>query len=215
MGQSQRRKLISILNMDILYNLVEKLKKNSIIILLWYLWGKPIPPPHIYKQKIVRLYGKKFRINILVESGTFKGDMVYGVRNGFKKIITIELSDYFFKKATVRLKNFKNIRIIKGDSGRKIKQILKFVKGPAVFWLDGHYSGGITSRGKLNTPIVQELQAIFSHKIKSHVILIDDARCFNGKNDYPKINQLKKLIPARSPTYSLEIKEDIIRITPE
>lgn len=199
--------------MDILYNLVEKLKKNPIIILLWYLWGKPIPPPHIYKQKIVRIHGKKFRINILVESGTFKGDMVYGVRNGFKKIITIELSDYFFKKAKIRLKNFKNIKIIKGDSGKEIKQILRFVKEPAVFWLDGHYSGGNTTKSKVNTPIINELKSILNHKIKTHVLLIDDARHFTGEDDYPKINDLKKML--KDSNYDMKVKDDIIRITPQ
>lgn len=199
--------------MDILYNLVEKLKKNPIIILLWYLLGKPVPPPHIYKQKIVRIYGKKFRINILIESGTFKGDMVYGVRNGFKKIITIELSDYFFKKAKIRLRNFENIKVIKGDSGEKIKQILRFAKEPAVFWLDGHYSGGHTTKSKVNTPIINELKSILIHKIKTHVILIDDARHFTGKDDYPKTNDLKKML--RDSNYSMKVKDDIIRITPQ
>lgn len=199
--------------MNIINKVTEGLKKSPIILLVWYLLGKPLPPPHIYKQKVVVMYGKKFRINTLIESGTFKGDMVFGVRDRYKKIITIELSDYFFKKARIRLKNLRNIKIIKGDSGKKIKQILKVVKEPILFWLDGHNSFGNTAKGELNTPIVNEVHSILNHENNSHVILIDDARCFNGKDDYPKISELRKML--KDSNYSLIVKDDIIRITPQ
>jgi len=48
--------------------------------------GKPIPPPHIIKQKIIRTYAKTFKINILVETGTYLGDMVETIEYVFDYI---------------------------------------------------------------------------------------------------------------------------------
>ena len=65
-----------------------------------------------------------------------------------------------------------HINLIKGDSSEKLPEILKSLKEPALFWLDGHYSDEITAKGDLNTPIYNELTAILNHPIKNHVILM-------------------------------------------
>lgn len=57
-----------------------------------------------------------------------------------------------------------------------------------------------------------ELKSIFSHKIKEHVILIDDARCFTGQEDYPTIRALKEFVMKNRPDYLFEVKDDIFRI---
>lgn len=199
--------------MNLIYIFLEKLKKTPVVLVLWYIRGKKIPPPHIYKQKVVSEYGKRNKINKLYESGTFKGDMVYGMRKKFKKIVSIELSDLFFKLASRRLKKYKHVKVIKGDSEKEIKKYLINLNEPSVFWLDGHNSFGDTAKGKLNTPIVNELKSILSHKNKSHVILIDDARHFTGENDYPRISDLKKTL--KKTNYNMQIESDIIRITPQ
>src|SRR3989344_6291383 len=103
-------------------NFLEKLKKSPLVLLLWYIQGKKIPPPHVYKQRVVKQAGKKFNVSTLYESGTYKGDMVYGMKNQFKKITTIELSDFYYKYAKNRLKKYKNITIVKGDSEKEIKR---------------------------------------------------------------------------------------------
>lgn len=198
---------------NIIQPFLEKLKKSPIILLFWFMQGRKIPPPHVYKQRVVKQSGKKFNIRALYESGTYKGDMVYGMRNRFKKITSIELSDYYYNYAKKRFKNNKHITIINNDSEKEIKKFLKSIKNPCVFWLDGHFSSGKTAKGKINTPIVNELRSILDHKIKTHVILIDDAREFKGKNDYPKINKIKKML--RGSNYNMEVKYDIIRITPQ
>lgn len=98
------------------------------------------------------------------------------------------------------------------NSIESIKKYLKLLKEPSIFWLDGHYSEGNTAKSKTHTPIVSELKSILNHRIKNHVILIDDARYFTGKDGYPKVNELKKML--ENSNYSLSIKDDVIRITP-
>jgi len=65
------------------------------------------------------------------------------------------------------------------------------INEPALIWLDGHYSGGITGKSDINCPIYSELGAIFSTP-NDNVILIDDANCFDGTNDYPTYENLEK-----------------------
>ena len=62
---------------------------------------------------------------------------------------------------------------------------------------------------------LQELKTILSNSALKHVILIDDARCFTGKGDYPTIEQWRKFVNKKRPNMLLEIKNDIIRIHPK
>jgi len=106
----------------------------------------------------------------------------------------------------------KNITIIHGDSGEVLGEVLAHINQPCLFWLDGHYSGGITVKGELETPIRRELSHIFRHSIAGcHVIIIDDARGFTGEYDYPTIEELRD-ISRLAGFDSFEVKNDIIRI---
>lgn len=178
----------------------------------WVTDGKPIPAPHIIKQKAIKEYAKKYSIDTFVETGTYLGEMVDATKNTFKQIISIELSQDLYVRAKKRFRKYKNITIICGDSGELMPLILTNIAQPCLFWLDGHYSEGVTAKGLLDTPIRQELQHILQHNIKGHVILIDDARCFVGQNDYPAIEELRELVLKINPDLEFEVKDDIIRI---
>jgi hypothetical protein len=176
----------------------------------WSVNGKLLPPPHLYKQITIRKYKRKFSLDTFIESGTYLGEMVEAQRNRFQKIISIELSEYLFASAKNKFQKYKNIEILYGDSGELIKDIVANLNKPAIFWLDGHYSGGNTAKGKVETPIINELEAIIQSN-KDHIILIDDARQFNGNNDYPTIKYLEEFVAKGG--YYLLVKNDIIRLT--
>ncbi len=179
--------------------------------LRWLMRGKPIPPPHEVKQMTVMNYADKYGLHVLIETGTFLGDMVYAVRNRFRQIYSIELSDELCKSARERFADYNHIAVLQGDSTKVLPEVLERVKDPCLFWLDGHYSGGSTARGEKETPILEELHHIFGHSAGGHVILIDDARCFNGENSYPSVDALKEFILARCNDYAFEVKDDVIR----
>jgi hypothetical protein len=84
-----------------------------------------------------------------------------------------------------------------------------------LFWLDAHYSGEGTALADSETPVLSELDCIFSHAVKGHVILIDDARCFDGKGDYPSLPEIKTYVSERRPDLICEVRDDIIRIYSE
>ena len=72
----------------------------------------------------------------------------------------------------------------------------------------------VTGKGEKDTPVMEELIQIIQHPVKDHVILIDDARLFNGKDDYPTKQQVSEFVKQRLPNHSFSIKKDIIRILP-
>jgi hypothetical protein len=179
----------------------------------WITNGKPFPPPHIVKQQAIAEYANQYASASLVETGTYLGDMVEAHKNRFSKVYSIELSERLHKKALKRFKGNDHIVLLQGDSGTKIAEVVAELKSPAVFWLDGHYSGGITAKADKECPVPEELHAIFNSPV-DHIILIDDARLFNGTQDYPTIEQIQDIIQQHKKNYTIENKDDIIRLLP-
>ena len=180
----------------------------------WEKRGRSGPPPPVIKQRVVGQYAQQFNVDTLVETGTYMGEMIRATKDIFREIFSIELGDELYKEAKKKFAKYPYISIIHGDSAKVLPKILKSLKRPCLFWLDAHYSGGITVKGNIETPIAEELRAILSHPVRNHIILIDDARCFNGKNDYPTVEWLKDYILKCRPNWNFEIKNDIIRIHP-
>lgn len=174
--------------------------------------GRPIPPPHSIKQLNVRHYAKRFNIHNLIETGTYYGEMVWAMKDYFEKIISIELGELLYRDAVNQFSAYPHISILHGDSGKVLPHVLSTITEPCLFWLDGHYSAGVTAKGELNTPIMEELHCILTHPIKGHVILIDDARAFCGGNDYPTIGELQKYVSSYWSNAIFEVKDDIMRV---
>ena len=169
--------------------------------------------PHRVKQKTVLGYATQFSIPTLVESGTYLGDMIDAVKRNFRTIYSIELDEGLYQRAKRKFGQFQHIILLQGDSAQVLPGVLVQTDEPCLFWLDAHYSGGITAKGDLETPIVQELRQILAHPLAAqHVILIDDARNFVGANDYPSLRQVENLVSTICPSSVMHVRDDIIRI---
>lgn len=191
------------------YLLVEKEHWKNY--LLFYLGNKKGQIPHLIKRRVIKNYAEKYNIGCFVETGTYIGDMLKAMSKHFNELYSIELSEFYYKKAVKRFSNDPNIHLFHGDSGIILRNILDLIKHPTVFWLDAHYSGGNTARGKTETPILNELEEIINHH-NEHVILIDDARCFHGPEGYPSISKLEKFVKDNNVNYNFVVSEDIIHI---
>ena len=177
----------------------------------WLDAGKPIPPATAVKRLAIREYQKKSGYAVLVETGTYKGDMVYTQMNYFREIYSIELAEYYYTRAVKRFKKYPQVHLFHGDSAKILKTVLNKIKEPVVFWLDGHYSGGMTAKGEEECPIWGELDAIFPISYP-HVLMIDDARCFTGKDGYPTLDELKSYLNKQSVSYTFAVENDIVRV---
>ena len=189
------------------------LLRGTPAILHWLISGCSGVAPHPLKMMVVGSYLKLFSIDDFVETGTYLGDTLGYIAKSGVRCTSVELSRELYEAAGKRFNGYKNVSLVQGNSGQVLPELLKVINKPALFWLDGHYSSGITATAETQTPISAELQAILGHSIKRHVILIDDARCFDGKNDYPHLDDLLQVIREEG-SYRAEVSADIIRLVP-
>ena len=189
-------------------------RKQTADLAEWEGKGKPIPPPHMAKQRMLREYAKRYGLRVFVESGTYFSDMLEAMKADFDRIYSVELSRDLHEKAITRFQGRNNIELIHGDSSIELERIMAKINQPALFWLDGHYSAGVTARGAKDTPIYEELRHILNASERGHVIIVDDARCFGTDPAYPSIEELSELIKKRS-NLDIRVQDDSIRITPK
>jgi hypothetical protein len=178
----------------------------------WKLRGEPVRSPHLVKQRTVREYADRFGLRVLVEAGTYYGEMVAAMRNRFDEIYSVEYDHALAVRAQKKFSRSPHIHILEGDSQIAVPEIVRSLKQPALFWLDAGYYGWAGLQGDRQR-LTTELDAILRDGRFRHVILMDDARGLNGQNGAPTVPQLKQRIGAVFPGHSVEVKHDILRIT--
>jgi hypothetical protein len=152
------------------------------------------PSPHFVKQKVLLRNGLSGAT--WVETGTFMGDTTSVLSNVAKMVYSIEPEPTLFSKAEQKFSNISNVKIIKGLSEDVLPKLLPTISGNICFWLDGHYSGGVTFEGPQHTPILDELTVIGRHitQMGKTVVMVDDVRCFDPTNPefsaYPPVDVL-------------------------
>lgn len=173
----------------------------------------PSLPPE-QRRAILRSYGQRFGLRVFIETGTNTGDTPAALAADFDTLWTIEVGEAAYRAAYRRFTGT-NVTCLHGDSGQMLARVLATVGAtPALLWLDGHFSGG--DRGTKDTPVIEELTAVFATGVP-HVVLIDDARLFEGmshfgEHDWPPIDDVRRL--ADDHGYHFEVADDIIRLTP-
>jgi hypothetical protein len=197
---------------DLLYGLALWMRSQRDLV-LWLLRGRPVPPPPIVKQRAVREFGRRFGLRVLVETGTYMGEMLAATAAHFDHLHSIELSEMLHRKAVERFRNQPYIRLHQGDSTSMLPSVLTELRAPSLFWLDAHYSGGVTAMGDAETPIMFELECIFRRGCDQDVVLIDDARCFDGTSGYPTLDELRVYIAEHRPGARITVANDVIAIT--
>lgn len=161
----------------------------------WIVQGRPAPaPPHV-KRVLLRRLLQENGLRVFVETGTFYGDTLTYLSPWCDELYSIELGQELFERASEHFANNRKVHILLGDSGDLMPDLLKMVTRPALFWLDGHYSGTGTARGIVDTPILRELVSISNHHLLGkHLVVVDDARCFGIEQGYPSIPELKDYV---------------------
>jgi len=177
----------------------------------WRRTARP-PAPLEVKAQIIRHYAAKYGLRNFIETGTFFGDMLAALRNDFDALTTIELDVALAARATQRFAEEPKITVIQGDSARVLPALLATLKQPALFWLDGHFSGGVTAKGETDTPIIAELNHLFAAAQRDHVVLIDDARLFGSATEYPSLDAIETLVRTHRAEWAMTVETDLIRL---
>lgn len=181
---------------------------------LWRARGARPPLPHRLKQEVLAEIARRHGLELLVETGTYHGDMVAALAGRFRRVWSIELGLELYRAARARFRGLAHVRILHGDSARVLPEVLAEVDRPALFWLDGHWSAGSTAKGERDTPVVAELDLILAHPVARHAILVDDARHFTGQGDYPRLDEVRARVERARPGTRFELADDILRALP-
>lgn len=116
-----------------------------------------------------------------VETGTFLGETTQVLAQSAKKVFSVEPEPKLFARATKKFAGTPNVAIVNGTSESVFPGLLPTLNGAVNFWLDGHYSAGITFKGAMDTPVMEELATIERHlaRLGRVCVLVDDVRCFD------------------------------------
>jgi hypothetical protein len=197
--------------MAITFSKIRKYLRDKFKLAGFQLGFNIVMPPHIVKQKAITDYQRSSGIRMLVETGTYMGDMLAAQRSNFDLLYSIELSAELFQKASRRFKEDPKVKLLQGDSSTMLEGIVSALNDRAIFWLDGHYSGGVTAKGNKNCPVNEELEVILKSPHR-HIVLIDDARLFNGTDDYPTVHEIESKFKEAGKDIRISVRNDIIRI---
>jgi hypothetical protein len=177
----------------------------------WWAKGRPAPPPHDIKLLAILYLADLVRAKMLVETGSYLGDTVRALRGRFELIASIEIAPALAEPLQREFAGDKSVRIILGDSGKMLSNLLIGTRKQAVFWLDAHYSGGPTL-GEGYVPIFAELDTIAQLAHPQHAVLIDDVRDFTGKDSYPTAGRIVEHL--RKAGYRVAVANNMIHALP-
>lgn len=148
---------------------------------------------HIKRAVILR---EGYSEAIWVETGTFMGDTTALLSKEAKEVFTIEPERTLYEQAVIRFQDNCRVNVIHGLSETIFPSLLPKINGVVNFWLDGHYSGGVTHQGPIDCPVRDELFNIEKNleRFEKVAVLIDDIRCFDPSiseyKDYPSVDYL-------------------------
>lgn len=165
----------------------------------------------------VKYLQQKMKLTVAVEGGTYLGETAKSLSAIFEQVYTIENSDQMFVQAKTNIAGIKNISLLKGDTRDHLPEIL-MSEDNILFWLDAHWSGGVTYGEQDECPLIDELITIFQSG-KVCAILVDDARLFmapppipHNEKSWPSVVDISAVIPA---DWDLVIYNDVIYIIPK
>lgn len=137
-------------------------------------------------QNIASGLRKRLALKTFVETGTHIGTTSYWASRHFDRVITIEADQALYERSRKKLARAHNVELLLGSSPFVLNSVVPKLHGPALFWLDAHWSGPGTAGQDYQCPVLEEIAVVDSGE-HQHVIMIDDARLF--MNPLPPILQ--------------------------
>jgi hypothetical protein len=174
-------------------------------------------PPH----ELVLALRDAYRATTFFETGTYEAHTTRWAARCFTSVITVEASPELHAAAKAYGSHLANVEFIRGDSRTVIRSRIANLPRPAIFWLDAHWSGGLTHGEADECPLIGELAELCDSG-RDDFILIDDARLFlapppppHRSEQWPSIDViLQTLQGGRRPTIAAIIDDVIVVVPP-
>jgi len=154
---------------------------------------------------------KLFKTKYFVETGTYLGEGIKdALECNYPEIYSIEIKPELYWQQVSTFHSLINVNIIFGDSAYILYDLIKDFNEQITFWLDGHYSEGITGKGPYLCPLIRELNQIKKHHIKTHNIIIDDWRLWDDWQTWRvSHNEILQIINEINPDYKIRFMPHI------
>lgn len=171
-------------------------------------------------KEIVAALAQLNHCTVFVETGTFQGGTTRWASDIFETVHTIERSESIYNLHSPELAQIQGVTPHLGDSREILPRIVEELGTQrAVYWLDGHWSGGETAGENDECPILDELASLSNRS--EDIILIDDARLFlcapplpHDPAQWATISDIVNALPASGKDSFVQIVDDVIFIVP-
>ena len=121
----------------------------------------------------------KFKINCIVETGTYTGTTTKVLAENFNDVHSIEINVHLHNNVKNNLNNYKNLHLHLGSSQDVLEKILPEISKKyknVIFYLDAHWNN--------YWPINDEIKTIGKYLHNRAIIIIDDFEVPNRKHKY-------------------------------
>ena len=119
----------------------------------------------------------EFSIERFLETGTHLGRTTAWASANFSEVVTIEASEELQQAAIEKRGRLSNVRWVLGDTRDVLAPEVERLTGPAIVWLDSHWSGGATYGERDQCPLISEIETLRASPHPHH-LFVDDARLF-------------------------------------
>jgi len=145
----------------------------------------------------------KYPNKYFVETGSNYGVSIKkALSTNFQEVRSIDISPHYYNLCKELFAHDKRVKLYIGSSAQILGDVIADIREPITFWLDAHVYPAI--KGIQNCPLIEELEHIKNHPIKTHTILIDDMHCASTLAfDYLSIEDLKEKILEINPNYTI------------
>jgi glycosyltransferase involved in cell wall biosynthesis len=161
-------------------------------------------------------------LEVLVETGTFRGDSIAGLADRFEAVYSVEMSEEYYSQARERLAGLAHVHLTLGHSPDFLADLRPGLAGRSVlYFLDAHWCVASDVAGnESQCPLLDEIAAI-GRLEESSVILIDDARLFlapppepHEVSHWPSFDQVDSALRKLSAVHELMVVNDVIVFHP-
>jgi hypothetical protein len=154
-----------------------------------------------------------------VETGTYRGLTARVLGAIFENVVTIELSLALYERATKKLADLDNVKAVQGNSADVLGELAGGDEA-TLYYLDGHWSGGVTEGTQDECPLLEELAAI-GRGNPDDCLVIDDARLFTSAPppphdpaQWPTITQVFDALRSERPEHIVTLLADQVIAVP-
>ena len=179
-------------------------------------------------QRILNLHNISSKdYDIFIETGTYRGDNLADLHranffNNINRVYSIEINSHFIDVTKERFPYLKESKydFILGDSSIELEKLIdKHNEDKIIFWLDAHFSGGLTGKSNIygECPLLGELKHLEKLQ-KKPLVIIDDISFFyipppqsyHKKNDWPKMDDILKIFEESKFDFKITIENNKI-----